>query len=104
MGRIVFLLLLSFSAPSLAGASAQSIALEGKSLKLDYIETSGKGYIRLYGCDRCSTTQFTFTSIPKVRKQGNEVPFTFLQKDYWNATYPTIFLDPKSNAVVLVNY
>lgn len=80
------------------------IALEAKSLKLEFYETTQRGIIRLKGCSRCEKDFYDFEKKPSIIKNGQSISFEAFQNDFWNAQYPTIFLDKTNQLVIKVIY
>ena len=104
MARLFILSIFLFQIGISHAATATSYAYEANSLKLAYSEISQAGTIRLFGCSRCEKSVFSFTTPPTILKQGNTVPFSFFLKDYWNAKYPTIFIDKSTQQVTHITY
>ena len=104
MIRIFILVVCLFQIGIAHATTATSFAYEANSLKLAYSEISQAGTIRLFGCSRCDKSVFSFTTPPNILKQGNSVPFSFFLKDYWNAKYPTLFVDKNTAQVIQITY
>ncbi len=94
---------LYFSASANA-ATALDIALEPQSIKVEYMDSSSSGIIYVKGCDQCAKPFYSFKQKPKIIKQGKEISFESFMEDYWNARFPTLFLNIKSQAVMRVVY
>ncbi|MEH6344913.1 MAG: hypothetical protein V7785_07505 [Bermanella sp.] len=104
MKLIVFLFTSLCFATSVYSATALDIALEPQSIKVEYMSSSDSGIIYVKGCDQCSNAFYTFKQKPKIIKQGKEISFEIFMTEYWNAKFPTLFLDIKSQAVIRVVY
>lgn len=89
--------------PSIA-IETLDIALEATSLKLEYYESTQRGIVRLQGCSVCDKDFYDFDSIPNINKNGNTVSFEYFQKDFWNAKYPTVFLDKTTQQIIRIQY
>ena len=100
---ICLFVFLCFSS-SAYSATALDIALEPKSIKVEYMDSSNSGIIYVKDCDQCGNTFYNFKQKPKIIKQGKEISFDVFMEDYWNAKFPTLFLNIKSKAVIRVVY
>ena len=103
-----FLLCFLFSWGVLQSAQAEVIALEEavetNGIKVEYITSSKRGIIHVIDCDLCTKPYYHFTGQPIIIKAGVIIPFESFLKDYWNASYPTLLLDPKSLDVLRISY
>ncbi len=82
----------------------EDTALETGGIKVEFFELTNKGIIHVYDCDQCLNKFYTFDDQPRIKRQGRYIPFEEFMTDYWNAKYPTIFLDKKSRSVLKVSY
>lgn len=98
-------LLLSLNTQAQAEAVEHSdSALETNGIKVEYFESSKKGIIRPSGCSQCLLEFYNFKKDIKIIKNGKSIQLPEFMNDYWNAKYPTIFIDLKTNEVKRVNY
>lgn len=79
-------------------------ALETQGLKVEYIASSERGLIYVQKCEQCSKKMYAFNKKPIIIRQGIEIPFDIFLSDYWNAKFPTLFLDPKTKQVLRIKY
>lgn len=82
----------------------QDSALETNGVKVEYYETSKRGIIRPIGCSLCILKIYHFTSDIKIKKDNQPITLEAFMSDYWNAKYPTLFIDLKTNKVLRVSY
>jgi len=92
-----------FSATSHA-AQALDIALEMKSFKAEYYSSSKTGVVKVAGCNQCEEDIYRFNSTVKILKNEKSITIEQFVQDYWNAEYPTIFLDPATKLIILIAY
>lgn len=86
-------------------AKALDIAIEMEKFKAEYYSTTDKGIITVTGCSQCKGVDtYTFKGDVKILKKGKPINLDVFIKDYWNAEYPTIFLDPKTKLIKLIAY
>lgn len=104
MKLIVFLFTSLCFSTSAYSATALDIALEPQSIKVEYMSSSDSGIIYVKNCDQCGKAFYNFKIKPKIIKQGKEISFDIFMEDYWNAKFPTLFLNIKSQAVMRVVY
>lgn len=105
MKNLLIILLTLFACQSAYAAKALDIALEMESLKAEYISSSNRGLIYVYGCSQCGNNKFyPFNSKPVIKRGGQEISFEEFLKDYPNAKEPTVFLDPNTSNVQRINY
>jgi len=86
------------------GAQYLELAVETNGIRVEYIESSNRGLVHIKGCSQCEKKYYTFTKKPIIKKQGKIISFDEFLTDYWNAKFPTLFLDPKSLSVLRINY
>ena len=100
------LFILSFLVINISQAEIISleIARETLSIKIEYIESSNRGLVHPKGCSLCTKDFYKFSKPPIINKKGKVISFDEFLADYWNAEYPTLFLDPKSLSVLRINY
>ena len=91
---------------SQGGQAAQflDIAIETNGIRVEYIESSKRGLVHIKGCSQCKKKYYYFSKKPIINKSGKVISFDEFLTDYWNAEYPTLFLDPKSLSVLRINY
>ncbi len=104
MKSIIFLFASLYFSACAYSATALDIALEPQSIKVEYMDSSSSGIIYVKGCDQCGKDFYNFKQKPKIIKQGKEISFEIFMTEYWNAKFPTLFLDIKSQAVMRVVY
>jgi hypothetical protein len=92
------------TAESVFASQATDIALEMKSIKVEYIETSKRGIIYVNDCDHCKEPYYQFSTLPEITRKGKAISFDEFLTDYWNATFPTLILDSKTHSVLHVIY
>jgi len=102
--KLLFLFILLFSAHSQGAVKALSLAVEPTSIRVEYIESTNRGIIYVYGCPQCSSSRYSFSIPPRIHKQGKAYPFKAFLTDYWREKYPTLILDPDTQAVLSVVY
>ena len=95
--------ILAFSQTSF-GAQYLELAVETNGIRVEYIESSNRGLVHIKDCSQCEKKYYTFTKKPIIKKQGKIISFDEFLTDYWNAKFPTLFLDPKSLSVLRINY
>lgn len=100
---LVTLLLSLLSTHSLA-VTATNVALEAKTIRVEYIQSSNRGIIYVHGCRQCKQRQYSFSGQPEIKRKGKQLPFSTFLKDYWNAKYPTLIVHPTNQAVQRVVY
>ncbi|MEY8205688.1 MAG: hypothetical protein RPR40_11555 [Bermanella sp.] len=100
------LFLLWVLSASQGGQAAQflDIAIETNGIRVEYIESSKRGLVHIKGCNQCKQKYYSFSKEPIINKSGKIISFDEFLTDYWNAEYPTLFLDPKSLSVLRINY
>ena len=102
--KLFFLILTLISSSSFA-IKALDKAIEVDSIKIEYISSSDRGYVYVYGCSQCKQKKYyEFNKKPIIKRKGNIISFEEFLKDYSNAKEPTVFLDPKTLKVLRVNY
>ncbi len=104
MKLIIFLFTSLCFSTSAYSATALDIALEPQSIKVEYMDSSNSGIIYVKGCEQCGKDFYNFKQKPKIIKQGKEISFDNFMEDYWNAKFPTLFLNIKSKTVMRVAY
>lgn len=105
MIRLITLILFSLLMSDCYSAStALNIAVEAKSIRVEYIESSKRGVIYVYSCNQCKQRQYYFDKAPTILRSGKSISFRTFLKDYWNAKIPTLVLDPYSKTVLKVVY
>ncbi len=86
------------------GAQYLELAVETNGIRVEYIESSNRGLVHIKDCSECQQKYYTFSKKPIIKKHGRIISFDEFLTDYWNAEYPTLFLDPKSLSVLRINY
>ncbi len=104
MKLIICLFICFYFSASASAATALDIALEPQSIKVEYMDSSNSGIIYVKDCEQCTKPFYSFKQKPKIIKQGKEISFETFMTDYWNARFPTLFLNIKSQAVMRVVY
>ncbi len=103
-----FLLSLLLSFGVLQSAQAElvvlELAVETNGIRVEYIESSNRGIIYVKGCSECEMKKYFFSKKPIIEKHGKSISFNEFLGSYWNAEYPTLFLDPESLSVLRINY
>ncbi len=89
---------------SVFAAEALDIALEPQSIKVEYMPSSNRGIIYVKGCEQCDKPYYSFKQQPEIIKQNKVISFENFMTDYWNAKFPTLFLDMQTHAVMRVTY
>mgnify|MGYP005992808131 CR=1 FL=1 len=102
----IILLFLCFTLTQLgwAEAVATTQALETTSIKVEYIETTQRGIVYVFNCEQCTDKFYSFDASLIIKKNGEKISIDEFSTDYWNAKFPTIFLDPESKLIVEVSY
>ena len=98
-----FILFALLPLPSVA-VTALDLALETGGIKVKYSDLSKKGVVYAYKCGQCTQKFYEFSGPIKVTKQNKNMPFSEFMEDYWNAKYPTVFLDPDTLNVLHISY
>ncbi len=80
------------------------LAVETNGIRVEYIESSNRGLVHVKNCSQCTQKYYTFSKKPIINRFGRIITFDEFLADYWNAEYPTLFLDPKSMSVLRINY
>jgi hypothetical protein len=101
---IICLSICTLLSTSAFGAKALDIALEMNSFKAEYYATSKQGIIKVSGCNQCEEKIYRFDDTVKIVKNNQPISIDIFIKDYWNAEYPTIFLDPATKSIILIAY
>jgi hypothetical protein len=101
---IICLSICTLLSTSAFGAQALDIALEMNSFKAEYYATSQQGIIKVSGCNQCDENIYHFDHTVKIVKNNQPISIDLFIKDYWNAEYPTIFLDPATKSIILIAY
>lgn len=104
MKLLIFLVFLMSTQISFSKTIAITHALEVNSIKVEYMETSNKGLVYVYGCKQCADKYYKFDSTVKITKDGQEILLEELMSDYWNANTPTLFLNSKNNVIEAISY
>jgi len=86
------------------GAQYLELAVETNGIRVEYIESSNRGLVHIKDCSQCEKKYYSFSKKPTINKYGKIISFDEFLTDYWNAEYPTLFLDPKSQSVLRINY
>jgi len=86
------------------GAQYLELAVETNGIRVEYIESSNRGLVHIKDCSQCEKKYYSFSKKPTINKYGKIISFDEFLTDYWNAEYPTLFLDPKSLSVLRINY
>ncbi len=104
--KTIQLLILSFLIINISQAEMISleIARETQGIKVEYIESTDRGIVRVKNCELCTKDFYTFHNKPVIKRIGELITFETFLTDYWNAKFPTLFLDPKTLAVVRIEY
>ncbi|MFT5594144.1 MAG: hypothetical protein ACI8SR_002533 [Oceanicoccus sp.] len=79
-------------------------ALEANGMKVEFFDSSETGIIRPINCNLCLLEFYNFDNKIKINKSGTPIPLKTFMDDYWNAQYPTLFIDPRTNTVKKINY
>ncbi len=85
-------------------AQAMDTALETGGIRVEYIASSSRGIIRVFRCNQCTQSYYTFSTPPTVIKRGRPISFKAFLNDYWNAKFPTLILDKKTQNITKVVY
>lgn len=104
MKPIIYLAIYFLLSSNLHAANEPDTAMETSGIKVEFLETSQKGIIYVYGCDQCTKKYYTFTDKPRIKRKGQYISFEEFMNDYWNAKYPTLFLDKRTQSVLKVLY
>jgi len=80
------------------------LAVETNGIRVEYIESSNRGLVHIKDCNQCEKKYYSFSKKPIINKYGKIISFDEFLTDYWNAEYPTLFLDPESLSVLRINY
>lgn len=103
MKSLLLIALTLLSVPAIS-ATALDIAYEMDAFKAEYSQASKKGSITPLGCNQCDTNVYYFDNNVKILKSEQEISVNEFITDYWNAQYPTIFLNPKTKLIILIAY
>jgi len=103
MKSLLFIALTLITSSSFA-AKVLDHPYEMESFKIEYINSSKRGVITAIGCTYCDKTTYEFKGDIEVINKGKKVPLNKLLKEYSNANYPTIFIDPKSGYAIRIVY
>ncbi|MEY8203681.1 MAG: hypothetical protein RPR40_01290 [Bermanella sp.] len=104
MKYLLFLLWALSASQSGQAAQFLDLAIETNGIRVEYIESSQRGIVYVKDCSQCTKDYYTFTSKPVIKRGGKVIDFPVFLSDYWNAKYPTLFLDPKTLSVLRINY
>lgn len=86
-------------------AKAVELARELHSIKVEYISSSDRGLIYVYGCSQCKgKTYYEFNSKPIIKKEGKTISFDDFLTDYRNGKFFTLFLSLDNHSVQRINY
>jgi len=86
------------------GAQYLELAVETNGIRVEYIESSNRGLVHIKNCSQCEKKYYSFSKKPTINKYGKIISFDEFLTDYWNAEYPTLFLDPESLSVLRITY
>jgi hypothetical protein len=102
--RLALVSFLAFSFSVQSEITSLEIALETEKLKAEYYETSGRGKLTLIGCKRCEETVYEFEEAPLIFKKHQPITIEAFMQDYWNADYPTVFINLDKTKVLRISY
>lgn len=102
--KLFFVALIAISTSVQAKIIAKEISLETEKLKAEYYATSGRGKLTLIGCKRCEKSVYEFEEVPLILKDHKPITIEEFMQDYWNANFPTVFINLEKTKVIRISY
>jgi hypothetical protein len=99
----LFLLFLVMSLTSLSHGIIET-AVESPGIKAEYYETSKTGKIFVIDCNQCDRSFYSFSSTPKITKNGLDISFKKFMADPKKGGFTTLILNLQDDSVLRINY
>jgi hypothetical protein len=84
--------------------AAIETAVESPSIKAEYYETSNTGKIFVFDCKQCERPFYSFSSKPKITKNGLDISFKKFMADPKKGGFTTLILNLQDDSVLRINY